>query len=301
MPNKVADCLGFIAWDEDGVSENRGVKISMLEKLPSNRAQEISAAIRELHFVSSGEDLYYCYNANMQELIASVFEFAKSYLELGHMEDDILSAASFNFSRLTLNLLGMFKSFLDHGHAALVRRFGEQSEEVTSWKAAQSEQYDQSMAYRFFYNLRNYAQHVGMPPLHFSLNHDAEKEGVEVVLEFHRSELLASYNRWSKDAKADLIGGEEHIHMLPLLDDWSHCFHRLVTHIQSVRRGACLASANMIVALRSEFKIPGEGTIVLMPEPVLNDGGQLNFGYRKIPEKKAIEIVDDTFLKGLEA
>jgi hypothetical protein len=251
----------------------------------------------DLYFFSSGEDLYKCYQANMAELLKAVLDFAKGYLDEGYMSESVMSSASFDFSRLTLNLLSMFKSFLDHGKAALTRRFGEDSHQLRSWEKAQNVEYDASSAYRLFNNLRNYAQHVGMPPLHFSLQESVEKEGVEIVLEFYRDELLSTYSRWSRDAKLDLVNGADRIFLLPNLDEWSRCFHRLVKIIQTIRRDEVFGSAELISQIRQVHKIPDHGEIILMPEPEASDDGEFDFGFKRLPEAKALEIMDGSFLK----
>lgn len=301
MERKLSDCLGYLMVDPGHNSEGRPVtKISLVEKLAPEQAEEILAAIRDLYFFSSGEDLYHCFQKNMEEFLKSVLDFAKNYFESGGMTDENMNSASFEFSRLILNLLGMFKSFLDHGEAALSRKYGPSSPEATVWKQAQSFEYDHSAAYRLFSNLRNYAQHVGMPPLHFSLDHKAGSEDIAIRLEFKRSQLLETYSKWSKDARADLVNGEEVIQLFPLLDEWSHCFHRLVKNIQCVRRKEVINSAALISDLRAMYSIPEAGIIILMPEPDVSDGRRLNLGFQKVPEQQAKEILDGSFLKRFE-
>ncbi|MEE4148408.1 hypothetical protein [Pseudomonas viridiflava] len=295
-----SSCIGLVSHEFDKKLGKVVTVVKVALKLDYDRALSLEAAISDLYFFTSGEDLYYCYQANMQELLNEVLSLAKGYLDNGSMSDIFASSASFQFSRLTLNLLGMFKSFLDHGAAALSRRYGPESKERRSWDIAQNAEYDRSAAYRFFSNLRNYAQHVGMPPLHFSLKENSEEDGVQVTLEFRRQELLSSYSRWSKDAKRDLESGPESLHLLTLIEEWSICFHRLVKMIQTVRSNEVMASAEQILGLRSEFAIPGDGMLILLPEPTLDDCGQLDLRFRPLPEEKAKNIVEHTFLKMLD-
>lgn len=300
MKRELSDCLALITYEPTESEGDFITKFEILQKVAPEIARDLQHAITELNFFTSGETLYYCYQANMQDLLESVMDFAKDYLEGRSIASVQMNAVSLNFSRLTLNLLGMFKSFLDHGSAALKRRYGNEATEVVLWGKMQSAEYDRSAAYRFFYNLRNYAQHVGMPPLHFSLEDQAEVEGVRIALEFDRDELLGTYSRWSRDTKIDLETGSGKLPLLPFLDEWSFCFHRLVKHIQTVRSDEIMVFAQRISNIRAEFGLASEGTLVIMPEPSEIVDGRFNFGFRPVPEAKAREIAERTFLTMLE-
>lgn len=300
MKHELSDCLALITYEPANLEERLITKIDIVEKVSPEVAMELRQAISELNFFTSGETLYYCYQANMQDLLESVVGFAKGYLERSSIDNVPFDSVSLNFSRLTLNLLGMFKSFLDHGAAALTRRYGKDSEQAVSWGRAQSAEYECSTAYRFFYNLRNYAQHVGMPPLHFSLEDQAEVEGVRIILEFDRDELLATYSKWSRDAKIDLQSGPEKLPLLPFLDEWSICFHRLVKYIQILRSDEVMHFAQKILNIRADFGLGDHGVLVMMPEPKETVEGRFNFGFRPVPEAKAREIADKEFLMMLD-
>ena len=300
MRAELLDHLALIT-NEEGIDASRPlINVFVVCKLSKEQAASIQVAVKDLYFFTSGEDLYNCYQASMKELLRALMVFARSYFDDDMVIDDVLNKMSFDFSRLLLNLLGMFRSFIDHGSAALSRRFGEDSSELRAWEAAQSKEYDGYASYRFFHNLRNYAQHVGMPPLHFSVDDSAEQEGIAIRLNFHRDELLSSYKKWSKHARVDLQGGPEVIHLLPLLDEWSHCFHRLVKEIQSIRSEAVMASVETILSLRTQFGLPQDGTLAMMREPKVSEEGQLDLGIRNLPELKALEISKGDFLETLK-
>ncbi len=288
-------CLAIVTDAQSDHAEfDQVTSFGVLCGVTESFVEDYNLAINEIGFYTSGVDLYYCVQANMQELLVSVIDFARRYLQVEYMDEAQMDAASFNFSRRTLNLLGMFKSFLDHGKAALIRRYGASSPELASWERLQSEEYDASSAYRLFSNLRNYSQHVGMPPLHFSLSHAPDEDKVGVQLEFKAAELLSSYGSWSKDAKNDLRNGPQTIFLLEALQDWSVSFLRLASWIQNLRREAVLKSAEKIVSIRSEVGASDEGFLVLMPIPKSGEDDNLHISYRRIPEEKAQQVIDGT-------
>jgi hypothetical protein len=298
MKKELSDCLAYFIVGPECDQEGRFInKLSLIKKFEVVEAELLDSAMKDLYFFSSGEDLYNCVQKNMEDFLRSIVEFADCYFESGGMAEGNMDSASLDFSRLMLNMLSMFKSFLDHGEAALNKRYGSSSLQSASWKEAQSLEYDRSVAYRLFYNIRNYAQHVGMPPIHFSLEQKSGEEGVSIRLEFHRSELLETYTKWSSHAREDLRNGGERISIFGMLEEWSACFHRLVKFIQNIRRDEILASAQLISGMRGKFEVPSEAKIVIMPEPKVSEAGKLGLNFKRLPEQQANQIINNIFIK----
>src|SRR5437763_8220967 len=68
-----------------------------------------------------------------------------------------------NLSFEVLNWLTATRLFLDHHLAKFADDYGKDSEQRKQLQAAISNEYDNCMAYRFLYKLRDYAQHCGFP------------------------------------------------------------------------------------------------------------------------------------------
>lgn len=110
-----------------------------------------------------------------------------------------------------LNWLLAFRAYLDHKHAQLSRRYGSTSGELARFDVATSDAYDSSFAYRFCYRLRNYAQHVGFPPLEVTIRQvDVRPGTVEkwAMLELDRDALLDQYDGWGAKVDAELRAGK---------------------------------------------------------------------------------------------
>lgn len=290
-------CLVHVFREEvnsDDPSKDVQAVFRYLQKLTVSELGEINKAIEDVGFYTVGVNLYYSVQLNMEDLLRSVVEFTDRYMKAGTMDEQQMDMASLSFSRLILNLLGMFKSFVDHGSATLEKKFGAESLLAAEWKRRLSAEYDRSPAYRLFSNLRNYCQHVGMPPLHFSISEAHGIEGVAVTMDFYRDELLANYKRWSKDAKIDLQGGPPTISLLNTLQDWSICFLNLAKWFGDLRRDVALSGAEKIVSLRSTYNIPQGGMLALMEEPQEKDAqDNFNFTVRWISEVKAKNVIDN--------
>ncbi|WP_263227528.1 hypothetical protein [Pseudomonas alabamensis] len=301
MNRKLCDCLGYFIVGPECDEEGKLItNLFIGERLEVAEAEALASAIKDLYFFSSGEDLYNCVQKNMEDFLKSILDFANRYFDSDGMTESNMGFASLDFARLMLNMLSMFKSFLDHGQAAFNRKYGSSSLQADSWKKAQALEYDRSVAYRLFYNLRNYAQHVGMPPIHFSLEQKSDELGVAIRLEFYKSELLKNYSDWSRHAKADLKSGDEKIPIFSMLEEWSECFHRLVKFIQNIRRDEVLSSARLISEIRGKYKIPNDAKIVIMPEPKGSEVGDLDLNFQRLPEQQANQIINNVFLKKFE-
>ncbi|MCH5568799.1 hypothetical protein [Pseudomonas syringae] len=285
-------CLAVLLNEMPHVDSLESTNINFIGSFNDAYFNQVDNAINDLAFYSAGTALYECVQANMAELLDAVVFFAKRYMDEGTMTDEHMDEAAFSFSRLSLNLLGMFKSFIDHGISALSRRFGDNSNELAQWKAKLSQEYDASAAYRLFSNLRNYCQHVGMPPLHFSISETQGEDGVRVILEFHANELLETYHSWSKDARIDLENGPPAIVFIDNLQEWSLSFNRLAAWIDEIRRQAVLDAALCVASIRERSGLGPEGRIVIAPTPQENSAGDgLNLSLRNIPEERAKAIL----------
>lgn len=113
---------------------------------------------------------------------------------------NVLSAAYFYFS--------------EFAETNIVRKYGKESEQLEFLKKTTSEYFDRYFEYRFFYKLRNYAVHCGLPIqivrrvyVEREVNH---KE--EFAIWFDCPHLLRSYDSWGRHVKKDL----EKYNMLPV-------------------------------------------------------------------------------------
>jgi hypothetical protein len=79
------------------------------------------------------------------------------------LEDDQLSRIYFEANRHLLNLLSSALTFLDHTAHYLSSLFREGSDPLRQFHERRRRIYEAVFAYRFLYNLRNYAQHRGLP------------------------------------------------------------------------------------------------------------------------------------------
>ena len=174
---------------------------------------EFHRSVQEIKEFDQADRLYIVFDRNL----TTFFAFLESVLE-SHLVDpmtthSMLRLHLIEIDRLLLNILTAMRTFLDHAETWLKRTFGHKSEQFERFRAARSREYDLHFAYRFFYYLRNYAQHCGLPagsinvtsqstrlrPAPERLPTDSLRSGPHVIgVYFSRDNLLANFDGWKK-------------------------------------------------------------------------------------------------------
>ena len=141
---------------------------------------------------------------NINEYHESVSRSIKLHAKSKAVGDDKLSNEIRRIPYHILNILGTFRAFLDHTNYSLSKKYGDKSSEIKQWEEMQSRLYDTVFAYRFIYKLRNYCQHVGMPPLQIKTYKSAENRSQKYHLLLDRDSLLEERSVWNKTLITDL-------------------------------------------------------------------------------------------------
>lgn len=129
-----------------------------------------------------------------------------------------LTSVRLDLNRTLLNFLTMVKTFIDHVETYLKRIYGETSPEFEKCKKAQNAVYDRSASYRIMYQLRNYAQHCGLPVQVVSFSSTSTelygtiyRDRLECLCD--RDHLLERFN-WKK-VQPDLEAQEKQFDVIP--------------------------------------------------------------------------------------
>jgi len=103
------------------------------------------------------------------------------------------------------NILSSFYFYIQFIETNFSRYFGKDSEELAFAKALFSKYYDNSFEYRFFYHLRHYVVHCGLPiQLVYNAYESPEKSNLAILFSKHK--LLSDYKKWkhvTEDLKKD--------------------------------------------------------------------------------------------------
>jgi hypothetical protein len=266
--------------------------IKFLTKVDDSEYEEYSSDRKIVEAYFHSENLLNAVRINMFELADAVVAHGKEYMETRHMNAQKLDEISADFSRLLLNLMSMFRSLLDHTDTSLTRESGTNSTEYSRWKNCLSNEFDSVFAYRFFYKLRNYAQHVGMPPIGISFSESANEENTTLRLDLSRDLLLEEKDIWSTSIRKELELHAPQIPLLDVLDNWSVSFNRIATELLKIRSNVAKDSAERIFGLRKKLDICDSGSICIGTQfASTNKPGALALNLHHVPEEKARFII----------
>jgi hypothetical protein len=288
--------LTFVFGQQNDLEQEPTTVIRAFKPICFETFSSDRAAIQEYH---RSLRLIKSVQLNIQEFLQSIVNHGADFLESRNMNDTKFDFVSLNLTRQLLNVLSMFRCLLDHSDFSLSREFGKDSDEYLQWKTIQAEQYDNFFEYRLFYKLRNYCQHIGVPPMHISFSDSAESEGIAFGLDIERDVLLEEASVWNTQLINDLKAASDKIPVLSCLETWSTCFRAISKELLSIRRKTAECAALRVVGYRKENDLPtdvGQLCVVLMPASK-EKIEHLKLNLHWLPEKQANELLENNFFK----
>ena len=202
-------------------SETSG--FSMPDALSIDQYQQATLAIKDVYSYNQSSKLLHLVTLNELELnmfLQSAFDdvINKSSKWNGLSENDI-ELIQLELNRRLLNYLSSVRTYLDHSETFLKRLFGKESEQVKLFKTICSGFYDTFFSYRFFYKLRNYAQHCGLPisNIRTSIESQPELDATKITmhLKFDKQKLLDGFD-WDQKTRNDLKQMGSEFDFMPL-------------------------------------------------------------------------------------
>lgn len=147
------------------------------------------------HFLFSN-NYYKMLLTNIDELLNYILEIEnKENKNIFETEKRIL-----NVNRLTINLLGIFFSYINHYENDLKDFTGKNSEQVKKFKCITSKYFDNYFEYRFLYKLRNYSVHCSIPITTISSSIENPLKQYYI----NTKSLLDNFSQWGTIVKSDL-------------------------------------------------------------------------------------------------
>jgi len=267
--------LGSITQTKNGYSTQLD-KIITIEEF-----ENFFKAIDELHNYENLKRLYEIVILNNNELILFIESEKESLFE------DSLSLVGdkekyykhhLNLNRIMLNYLASFRMLVDHIETIIKRKFGKKSQQAKLFKQLTNKIFDKYFAYRFFYKLRNYSQHCGIPIDDFEISATAlgsDKFKPEYKIEFSSKELLSNYKEWGAILNNDLKSKDK-FSLFPLLEQMKNALDELWKSMISIFENKILESIDYIEKNSGYLKTP-ENSVCIFSN-IKNDGnGQMRY------------------------
>lgn len=285
--------LTHVVNEQENNSAEPILKIKAIEMMDKNNFQEFKNDKSAISEYFSSLVIIQSVQLNIQQFCEALVDYANEFLQTRDMDEDKFDSISINFSRLLLNILSMFKSLLDHSNTSLSRVFGKNSAQMTMWENTLSKIYDSSFEYRLFYKLRNYAQHIDMPPMHISFSDRANEKTISFRLDFSRDILLEEKEVWNSQLKKDLLNQPEKIPVFDCLNKWSESFLEISKLLLELKRDKAIDSAKRICNHRKRLQLPecGKLCVMCLPQDRTNPK-EIKLRMDWLPEQKALSIIE---------
>jgi len=120
--------------------------------------------------------------------------------------DPILHLNRIRINSDFMNYLFSFRTYLDHCLTLYSRQYGSKSDEINDFKSLCSQLFDENFEYRFFYKLRNFTQHCGLPIEIFKTKFSIRegKYDIQICCQIDPKQLLKKYDEWGNIVKPEL-------------------------------------------------------------------------------------------------
>ncbi len=212
-------------------------------------------------------DLVACAEAGRERMNNS----PNNMVEVSTLMDALVSA----IQRLN-NFISSATAFLAQTEAHLRSIHGKEAPQVATWTKARRDAHAASFAYRFLYELRNFAQHSSLPLS--GLDIDAKREhrhdrlDFRAVLSMYRDGLLSTGYDWNRNVLQEIRDQPEKFDVLPLASAYAHDLRKLcliAILFQSDRLMRCAGYLD-VVKRKIQFE-PGALPVVVVGETVSSD------------------------------
>lgn len=266
--------------------------VNIASKLNEQIVKTYDSDSKKISEYRVAEQLVRCVELNIADFADVIMAQAENFYEQRTITPEQMEVFGIQVSRTFMNVMSMFRSFLNHADTYLARNFGNHSDELKFWQDQQKREYDQVFSYRFFYKLRNYLQHVDSPPLEFKFSSSAKADSVEMRVDLSRDRLLEAKNVFKREVVEDLKKQPRLIPLHDLMEDWVKCFERLSQSYLASRAREARCGAQRMLNLRESI---GEdfGTVNLA---WLNSGDvtsdAFSMSLKLIPERTAKAIME---------
>ena len=206
-------------------------KIIGLREFYDDEYEKFHKEVKNLIDFSNKQQLFNIVKLNYDEFKDVLARYLSEYKNTNQINWAVMESMVQNINMLLLNFLSSFRTFLDHTEFMIKKEYGKDSEQSKKFKTICSVQYDNYLAYRFLYKLRNYAQHCGLPIGGLKLGSEAVKgegrkthEYLEVY--FDRDILLSRYDSWGT-VKAEIEKLPESIEITQFVNQLIKCIYEI--------------------------------------------------------------------------
>ena len=210
-------------------------EIIFIRPVSSAELERFHTALNDLGNYSNYCGLYEICDKNYSSIISYLLSLKDSFPQNRNRLNEYVEESLQETNRLFLNYLSSSRTFLDHLKTRYTRLQNQGYSALNSYKVVlmgysyfddyqrmTTACYDSNFAYRFFYKLRNYVQHCGLPLGSMHIDESPGPNGSAITaisIRFNRDGLIHDYDGWGK-VKPDLMKQPEIMEFPPYLKEF---------------------------------------------------------------------------------
>lgn len=280
--------IGTITQEESGPS------ISLIDEISEEQHKELLNSLKEIQNLESNRRLFEIAFLNKNDFVDTLnrdaSEMMQSSLTIAG-NSELYYKHHLNFNRLFLNYLSSIKTFIDHNETFIKHKFGSTSYEAMEFEKITNYYFDTFFCYRFFIQLRNYAQHCGMPLSQFNITTTRNDDGSymsTLEIDFNPQELLANYSKWSRIVKEDLKTKTSNFKLAPLVEEMTQVLIGFWKAVDILQGASVLNAARYIKKLTDHLRADNTDICIFSNIIDNHDGSLKNIESKTIP----FDIID---------
>ena len=281
--------------------ENKFYLVELIEQGDSYILGEISSEEYDSIMLSNQAIFEYEYfNRKVKEIDLNLEDFLNIHgkysfemANMHHSEDTIpglMDEAFININRTFVNYINSCRIFIDHMEGKIKGKYGENSKNYKVFDKAKKYCYNTYFSYKFFYHLRNYAEHVNFPVYNINKStswktiNDLEKPVTEFKVFFNKDKLLESKYMSSK-LKMELKYRNTLFPVLPVIEEFKKPINYMLNTLLKVEAEYYVENANILMSFSNKSIYGGKVEIGKFSR----ENGQIGYS----PASPHVKIIED--------
>lgn len=278
---------------------NDSTLIDFQDILTKREFMAIQKAITDINEYKANKRLIEIVLLNNQEIELFFQQTFQSFLNksvswIGVKNEDI-EYLFLHANRLLLNYLSSIRTYLDHSLTYLSKKFGNNSKQIIKFKALLSFNFDNNFCYRFFYKLRNYSQHCGVPidNVNFTSKYDRDNKEIygHLTALFKPEALLSNYDSWGNQVKRDLESMIENFELRELRESMTAIMFNINYNFEKINSSKTKKAAKYIFKKISHLHKPGKQLCLFHNIKTNDEGHLIHFDIIHLPIKEIEQIL----------
>lgn len=277
----------------------RGQNLVCVRPLSDEEYATINDAKKTIEIFEEEQRPFKILCACLDEMLEYMKEIENGYLKPA-MNRTLLDDSLTRLNGLLISLLTAFRTYTDHFTTAYSRRYGKDSPEVNAFKRFTNEAYDNYFAYRFFSNIRDFAQHCGMPVTDFSLTSRFDEKTQSAINEskavFRRDHIIEKDKKMRTKFKEELLKQAEELGIYMLVTEFEDSLMALNGNVIALHIKGLIKSVRHIEGQFAELGL-AEGDMPIIVRILDHSDPKLNLRLEHFPFEamSKIEAVYECF------